>query len=548
MSTPCLPGAGPSLTDRGPGDPTSPLVTTLHVQVTHTEIRNLSADELITLCWLRRLAFANGDAVKTTREDLRLKIGWTAKPYRPRAGEGRVSKATTLLATRGLIQVHSRHDRGLQRTLNAYTVTPRAEGRFEKVPYWLLDQLSAPELEGRGTLLLKHWLTWRMLCGARGECRATVGEVAKETGSGSRTTSHARRLLVQLGLLRSLEVSGYAWVTSMVGVVDLPKRPTPQTVTTTSLAHGGAGEQTERPLSEILQHPRQDDCTTPAPNPAHNEEYTSSKTAQDPGIGPQGRISNPSRETATATSSPNQDDPSHEHHSGLTAAQKARRSGKNTDRHAQAAQCILHDLATHHPWLRDPHHAAVRGMIINTIAKRSRLRSEAGQPIDFKALSRHAVDLFDETADDQVLLGRECVWLREAIRRERADSLAAPESVGRGTLLTPSAVPSQPVPVSLEDLAAAAHERHPRCAEDVPAWAAWWMARLVLQAIEKGLDPVATLHGRIYPQLGSVLRHHLSYSPATEIRDEWLAAANAAHLRVLRSIESDPRLQLVPAA
>ena len=339
MTTVCLPMAGLSPTPDVPAEEAKPLVSSLHVQVTHEEIDQLKADDLMVLCWLRRVAFAQGDALKITREDLELKIGWNAVSYRPRSGGNRVSNATTRLAAAGLIQVSQRHDRGLQRTLNAYTVAPRAEGRFEKVPYWLLDQLSAPELKGRGTLLLKHWLVWRQRCGAAGECRATIGEIAEATDSSHALTRQARKRLVDMGLLRSQGVPGFSLVTSVAGVVDLPTRRAGTPADTTPDVAVEAGAETvlepagaaERPLSGIVHRPHQESCTAPVLDRAHNEEYTLSKTdKRDSEFGPQGRLREVSRENAA-------DKPPSQQHESTSTLQ----AGKAQDRFAVSARRFL---------------------------------------------------------------------------------------------------------------------------------------------------------------------------------------------------------------
>lgn len=427
MTTVCLPEAGLPPTPAVPAEEAKPLVSTLHVQVTHDEIDELSADDLMVLCWLRRLSFAQGDALKIRREDLQLKIGWSAMSYRPRSGGNRVSHATGHLEAAGLIQIHQRHDRGLQRTLNAYTVAPRKEGRFEKVPYWLLDQLSAPELKGRGTLLLKHWLVWRKECGARGQCQKSIGEIAEATGSGHRLTKQVRQCLVDMGLLRSQDVSGFSRVTSVVGVVDLPTRRagTPADVTPDITVEDGAGTamesvlepagEGEGPLSEIVHRPRQESCTAPVSDRAHTEEYTTPKTEErDTVFGPQGRLREVSREDAAGKP------PSHQHESTSTP-----QAGKAQDRFAVTARRFLR---------RCPQTAGLsgrtRGMLSQWLAARLRATPERDLEQTLAALASE-LELAEESAAERGRPFSHVAVMDQVLHRWFSDRIAAPQQQER---------------------------------------------------------------------------------------------------------------------
>lgn len=419
MTTVCLPEAGLPPTPAVAVEAAKPLVSTMHVQVTHAEIDELNADDLVVLCWLRRLTFAQGDALKIRREDLQLKIGWSAVAYRLRSGGNRVSAATSRLEAAGLIQVRQRHDRGLQRTLNAYTVVPRAEGRFEKVPYWLLDQLSAPELKGRGTLLLKHWLVWRKRCGAKGECRSTIGEIATATGSSHRLTSQVRKALVDMGLLQSQDVAGFSLVTRVVGVVDLPSRPAAKTA---GLAPGTAPEsamgtavEAEGPLSEIVHRPRQESCTAPVADRAHIEEYTTSKTKnEDTVFGPQGRLREVSREDAAGKP------PSQQHESTSTP-----KAGKAQDRFAVTARRFLR---------RCPQTAGLsgktRGMLTQWLAARLRATPERDLEQTLAALAAE-LDLAEESAAERGRPFSHVAVMDQVLRRWFSDRIAAPRQQDR---------------------------------------------------------------------------------------------------------------------
>lgn len=377
------------------------------VRVTHHEIQTLPETALLLLVHWRRHTWRDHTYHRHSYAQLQTWCGWTTDTIQQASLDRRTSRAINALIDAGLVHRRKNYLPEIGLSLPTYRVTPPGTtdtGHWEQLTHDALDALMAlaQDTHTPAATMVRHWLTWRMLCGHTGQTTATTRHVATLIGCEPRLVTTIRHTLAAASLLT---------------VDDRPGRPSIVRATTTPPQPQSGDPTADSPVTP----------TAPVPPP---EEQDLSQTEQDPHIGPQDRDSLLQASAPTPATPPN----------------------KNHDHHTRAARNLVnaqHNLR-HAPKL-------LRLQIINMLARRSRIAEAHGTAWDWNHITRHVTDRLDDALMAGELHGHECALIRQALANARADLMAPspePTSAFGPSRALVCTEPPRPTGPTLEDIAA----------------------------------------------------------------------------------------------
>lgn len=461
MNSPYPPGAG---LPQGVGHSPAPIpVSSAHARVPHALIRgDLSADAVLVFVQLARAQYMKGDGnffVMPYRK-VALKCGWGAAGLSDSRLQNRTCDAIGELRDAGYVETQREWLPQECRRVQLIRLTPMTHAvtrkGWEQLPTSIVDELTAPQHEGRGSDLVRAWLAWRMLLGTERSTQPTIAQAARFAGVGVNKYRALTHELIASGALYAQAQPARPTIIS-----DLPFTVTPEPVEEVGEVREQAADkpkdqaqETSGGLTESGIRPSRNPGSRPHGIRDSYEDVLEDEKTEDLPIGPQDRVSPLSAQVTTAGQPPTTR-PRTTDRPATPAHQPLR--GKNDDAHAWGAR----HLVNAQPLLADAD-PRLRRQLVNLLAKRSRLAAERGEWFDWKLLTARIKARYADADRLDELVGHEADLAREAASGLRADMLVAASSVddtgsmdlGLDRTATLLVEPPAPTGLTLEDLAA----------------------------------------------------------------------------------------------